>query len=146
MQQSGWLGVSNIIRDFTAVTFSVKLGAINNTLAYLLLNCSNHLLIHDVITQSSSAHPPVPVCHMLSSFIFIFVFLINCMLMSKVLNKISKTLHENIFSLHTDRTSEKGPWNLQSLSVNFPLNLTFSKSRRDISRISPWIILVPSNW
>jgi len=78
-------------------------------LAYLLLNCSNQLLFHDVITQSSSAHLHVTVCYMPSSFIFTYVFLINCVLMSKVLNKISKTLHENMFSLHTDRTSEKGP-------------------------------------
>ena len=66
--------------------------------------------------------------------------------MSKVLNKISKTLHENMFSLHTDRTSEKGPWNLQKkiireFSVKFDM---FSKSPRDISRFSPRIRLVPS--
>jgi len=81
----------------------------NNILAYLLLNCSNQLLIHDVITQSSSTHLHVTVCYMPSSFIFIYVILINCVLMSKVLNKISKTLHENMFSLHIDRMSEKGP-------------------------------------
>jgi len=100
-----WISCNLVYEDFL-LSCIVK----NNMLTYLLLNCSNQMLIHHIINH----HPLILLCHTLSSFIFIFfVFLINCMLMSKVLNKISKTLHENIFSLHTDRTSEiykKSPW------------------------------------
>jgi len=91
----------------------------NDILAYLLPNCSNQLLMHDIISHHpviSNLH--VPVYHMQSSLIFIFVFLIVCWCQNA--RQKSKNVIVNILLLYTDRTAEKGLRNFVKVWKIYP--------------------------
>jgi len=89
----------------------------NDISVYLHPNCSNQMLIHDVINYQC-AYLHVPVCQMHSSFIS-FSYVGVKMLDKKSKIATCKFIYYFTVTAHMKRP-KKFPRNLDNLSVNFP--------------------------